>query len=320
MPVLHSSYTAPLLLKYPHVQTIFPSLFRKIDVKPTDYEHINTSDHDILDLDWYKTGSTKLVVLSHGLEGNSNRPYIKGMTAALLENGFDVLAWNYRSCGRTRNVQPRLYHSGSYDDLHCVVEHAAVMENYAEIMLVGFSMGGNITLNYLGQDEFARSNKISRAVCISVPCDLDGSAKALSRFQNKIYMKRFLTSLKKKLLAKQKQFPALINLDNYDTIKNFHEFDNRYTAPLHGYKNAGHYYQQASSLFRLSNISIPTLLLNSLDDPFLSSSCFPFAIAEQNPQLFLETTKRGGHVGFIEFDSFYFSEKRAALFLKTKNI
>src|SRR5690349_18377924 len=161
-----NQYSPPLFLFSPHLETIFPALLRRVDLKSYTRERITTPDNDFLDLDWLKQDSHKLVILSHGLEGNSTRPYIKGMAKALFEEGYDILAWNFRGCSEEMNKQLRFYHSGATDDLDVVVKHAAE-KKYDEIFLVGFSLGGNLTLKYLGEQ--ASSSKIKKAVAISVP-------------------------------------------------------------------------------------------------------------------------------------------------------
>ncbi|MBI9072519.1 MAG: alpha/beta fold hydrolase [Melioribacteraceae bacterium] len=314
MTILNSKYNAPGFLKSGHVQTIYSSMFRKIDIPNYVRERIETVEEDFLDLDWSKIGSGKLVIISHGLEGNTNRPYVTGMVRELNNSGFDVLAWNFRSCSGEINKVLRFYHSGSSDDLETVIEHVNKDYNYNTISLVGFSMGGNVTLKYLGENI---RNKISNAVVISVPCDLKSSSEELSRKRNWIYMKRFLLKLKKKLLAKKELYPNKISLEGFNKIKNFKTYDDIYTAPIHGFKNAEDYWAKCSSINLISDIQIPTLIINALDDPFLSGSCYPFNETEESEAVFLETPKHGGHVGFVDFNNAgsFWSERRAVEFL-----
>ena len=318
MPVLHKSdYKSPLFLSNGHLQTIYPSLFRKLI--PPDYRRgrIATTDDDFIDLDWSVTGSKNLAIISHGLEGSTGRAYVVGMVNALNKAGVDALAWNFRSCSGEPNLKFKIYHNGDTEDLHTVIKYALKERNYENVALIGFSMGGNITLSYLGTNSAGVDSNISCAVVFSVPCDLKGSSAKLASPQNKIYMKRFLRMLYKKVKQKEAQYPGLISSANYNEIRNFYDFDNRYTAPIHGFRDADDYWLQCSSARHLENIRIPVLIVNAANDPFLSESCYPVAIAEKSKEIYLEIPASGGHVGFIQFNKqkIYWSEKRALEFI-----
>ena len=312
MPLIdRPDYKPPFLLFNGHLQTIYPSLFRSVKVK-YERERIKTPDDDFLDLDWSRVlNSKKLVILSHGLEGDSNRQYIIGMVNNLNKNGYNALAWNYRGCSGEMNKNYRFYHSGSSDDLKFVIDYILSNYNYDEVYLIGFSLGGNITLKYIGETRNNLDKRIKKGMAISVPCDLSGSAKKMALLSNKIYMQRFINQLKKKLIDKKKQFPDKISIDNYYLIKSFHQFDDQYTAPIHGFKDAEEYYLLNSSIYFLDTISIPTLILNAKNDPFLSSGCFPYEQAKKSKFLFLETPEQGGHCGFPYKKDLSYSEKRA---------
>ena len=148
---LLEDYLPPFFLFSPHLETIYPALLRRVTLTAYKRERINTPDDDFLDLDWLQKDSNSVVIISHGLEGNSTRPYMKGMAKALSDGGFDVCALNLRGCSGEMNRQLRFYHSGATDDLHTVVEHVISTKRYRSIYLVGFSLGGNITLKYLGE-------------------------------------------------------------------------------------------------------------------------------------------------------------------------
>lgn len=312
-----NQYSPPLFLFSPHLETIFPALLRRVDLRSYTRERITTPDNDFLDLDWLTQDSDKLVILSHGLEGNSTRPYIKGMAKALFEDGYDILAWNFRGCSEEMNKQLRFYHSGATDDLDVVVQHASG-KDYKEIFLVGFSLGGNLTLKYLG--ERSSSSKIKKAVAISVPLDLETSCRKISEASNWVYSNRFLTSLKKKIITKAAQMSAL-DTNGIQKIKTLLEFDNRYTAPLHGFENAVDYYRKCSSISFLNGISTPTLIINTLNDPFLSKECFPSELVKNHPSVKLEILLRGGHVGFTQFNKngLYWSEQRTLDFFEVND-
>lgn len=315
MPVLSATdYTAPFLLSNRHVLTVFPTLFRR--VRPASYvrERIATPDLDFLDLDYSRTGSRSAVVILHGLEGNSTRQYVTGMVHIFNESGFDTVSMNFRGCSGECNKALRFYHSGETGDLQTVIDH--ISPHYDRIHLVGFSLGGNVTLKYLGERGTAVSPKIRSAVAISVPVDLLDSSTELEKRHNSIYRMRFIRSLGEKLAEKAKAYPQNISLDGYSAIRTFREFDDRYTAPIHGFKNAEDYWRQSSSIFYLNGISVPTLLINALDDPFLGKGSYPFDAAAANPHFHLETPEAGGHVGFVTFsEKYYWSEKRAWKFI-----
>ncbi len=315
--MINSDYRAPLLYRNGHLHTIIPTLFRKVEGVVYLRERITTPDNDFLDLDWSKVGGDSLAIISHGLEGNTVRAYIKGMVRAVNAAGIDALAWNFRGCSGEPNRRFRLYHNGATDDLDTVVRHAA--ETYSQIFLVGFSMGGNLSLLYLGKQEFPIPLALKGCVCFSVPCDLTDASVALERRANTIYMKRFLKLLREKVKMKQVQFPELIDDLNYEQLKTFRDFDDRYTAPLHGFASAEDYWQRCSSGPWLENINVPTLIVNANDDPFLQGGCYPIGQCRENPLLSLEITRHGGHVGFVGTggDRAYWSEHRTVSFLSS---
>ena len=313
MPVLKSSYKAPFYLFNGHLQTIIPSLFRLVKDVRYERERITTPDQDFLDLDWSKVNSDAVAILSHGLEGDSSRAYILGMVKALNKEGVDALAWNYRSCSGEPNKLLRSYHLGASDDLDFVVQHALREGRYKKVYLLGFSAGGNITLKYLGEAPGQVPKEVQAAAVFSVPVDLKSSAGKIS----KIYTQRFLRTLGRKLEQKRTMYPDHIDLSNYSLSWSFPEFDNRYTAPLHGFADAEDYYKQSSSRQFIPSIQIPTLLINAQNDPFLASPCYPIAEAKQSSNFYLEVPDQGGHVGFmVDFrQDLYYSEERAVEFL-----
>jgi uncharacterized protein len=318
VPVIQSKYSAPLLCSSPHVQTVFPSVFRKVPGMEYQRERIDTPDGDFLDLDWSRVGSQRLVIVLHGLEGDSTRSYMKGMVRALNRDGWDALAVNFRACSGEPNRKLRMYHSGDTEDLDTVISHVTSTGRYVQLALVGFSLGGNVVLKYLGERGQGVLSLIAAAVAISVPCDLSACSDRLEEFRNRLYLKRFLKLLRKKIQAKSQIMPELINDVGYELIKTLKEFDDRYTAAIHGFRDANDYYEKASCLRFLPNIAIPTLLVNAADDPFLSTTCFPTEQAKANPRFFLEIAPHGGHVGFLAFNDQgeYWSEARAVSFLR----
>lgn len=313
MPLIPSKHKAPFYLFNGHLQTIVPGLFRQVAGVIYERERLVTPDEDFIDLDWSRVGSDTLVILSHGLEGDTGRPYITGMVKVFNAEGIDAMAWNYRSCSGEPNKLLRSYHLGASDDLELVVQHALSTYTYKTIHLIGFSAGGNITLKYLGENPSQLPEQVTRAAVFSTPVDLKGSAQKISR----VYTQRFLKSLGQKLEQKRQMYPDEVDLKDYNLFWSFPEFDDRYTAPLHGFKDAEDYYARVSSKQFLGNIRIPTLLVNAKNDPFLSEECYPIAEAKQNPNLYLEMPEEGGHVGFTEDfrNNRYYSEERALRFL-----
>lgn len=318
MPVIRrSAYRAPLLLRNGHLQTLYPTMVRTVHGVAYQRERIFTPDDDFLDLDWSRVASRKLAILSHGLEGNTRRPYMVGMVKMLNRHGWDVLAWNYRACSGEINRRLRMYHNGCIDDLNCVVQHALKNGSYDSAALIGFSLGGNLTLMYLGSMAEKLDARVRGAVAFSVPCDLKAGALHLARRSNYIYMKQFLVSLHEKIRLKMEQMPGMIDDHGYGRISDFKGFDDRYTAPINGFRDAEDYWYKCSSGRFLHAITVPTLIVNALDDPFLVDGCYPVPQAEQSAQVHLEMPRSGGHVGFVQFnsDGSYWSENRAVEFL-----
>lgn len=319
MPVFPCDYKSPPFFGSGHLQTVYPTLCRKIPSVHFRRERIETPDGDFLDLDWSGQNRSHLAILSHGLEGNSQRIYMTGMARALNNAGIDALCWNFRGCSGVPNRKLHYYHSGLTVDLNTVLQHALDRGQYRKIWLIGFSIGGNITLKYLGEQAADLPPEVQGAIAFSVPCDLASSSIELAKPFNRVYMRRFLKQLHEKIRAKMLIMPGKIDDDNYHLIRNFQQFDDRYTAPLNGFRDAADYWQQSSCIHYLDTIRRPALLVNARNDSFLSKECYPVAVADRHPFLFLEMPEKGGHVGFIEFnrEQTYWLEKRAVEFIRT---
>jgi predicted alpha/beta-fold hydrolase len=318
MPYLSTSFTGNRYYKQRHLETIVPALFRKVEVNYKRLQ-LDLPDTDFIDLDWLKQGSSKLVVLFHGLEGSSGSGYMKGFAQSFFAQGWDVCAVNFRSCSGRMNKLARSYHSGATEDMDVVLASIIKENKHKQIVLGGFSLGGNVLLKYLGEQRYTIPAEVKAAFAFSVPCDLHASALEMAKWQNTLYMKRFLVSLNNKMKLKATQFPDFPSLKGIHTIKTFHQFDNRFNAPVHGFKDAEDYYAQNNSLQFLPAIQLPTLLVNALNDPFLTPSCFPVKVAAHNPHLYLETPAYGGHVGFSNGwpNQTYWSEYRVALYISS---
>ena len=318
MPILDSTYRPPFGFGNGHVQSIYPALWRKVRKVDWQRERIDTPDGDFLDLDCAGSGSERVAILSHGLEGHANQPYISGMARALKKCGWDVVAWNCRGCSGEPNRRLQFYHSGSSDDLGTVLDHVLASGKWREVALVGFSLGGNQTLKLLGELGDTVDERVVGAVAFSVTCDLAASSIRLGEWQNQIYMARFMKTLRQKVITKERLFPGQLDLTGLEDMRTFKQFDDRYTAPLHGFADAEDYWAKCGSVRFIDSIRVPTLLVNALDDPFLGGRCFPREEAASNPHLHLETPARGGHVGFVTFgqEGEYWSETRATAFLE----
>lgn len=297
MPLISSTYKPTLLFKCTHINTVYKTLFYNNQIHYSR-KRIETPDADFLDIDFSLVKSNTIVIALHGLEGSSKSKYIVSLVQHLNKHQIACASVNFRGCSGESNNHIYSYNSGKTDDLTTVINHIQQTYKFKNIILVGYSMGANISLKYLGETAIIPS-EIKGGIAISAPCDLEGSSNALSKWENMLYMKRFLKTLKEKSLEKIKQYPqSNLNQEAIVNAKNFAEFDNVVTAPLFGFKNAKDYWTQSSSKPYLPTIKLPTLIINALDDTFLSKSCFPFEETKQHKSLFLETPKYGGHVGF----------------------
>ena len=295
MPLIHSNFQAPWLISNGHAQTVLGALIRR-QLLPYERERLELPDGDFIDLDWRRIGVRRLVILSHGLEGSSTGSYIALVARAVTQAGWDALAWNMRGCSGETNRLARSYHSGESNDLRAVIDHAA--KNYDEVALVGFSLGGNVTLKYLG--EAPPHPKVIRAACFSVPVDLRASADALdTHWQNRLYLRRFLATMVVKAQIKARLFPGQVAIVKPGEVRTLREFDDRFTAPLHGFKSAEDYWAKCSSRQFLPRITVPTLLVNARNDSFLTEHSMPYDEARQSETLYLESPASGGHVGFL---------------------
>lgn len=316
MPIVPSPYKPPLLFRNTHTATIYAGLFRKVEGLDQKRERLELPDGDFMDLDWsYAPKPTnKVAILLHGLEGHGQRPYITGSAKALNQAGIDACAVNFRGCSGETNRLYRSYHSGATEDLDAVVQHILETKDYTEILIKGISLGGNMTLKYLGEGR-TLPKEIKAAIGVSVPCQLHDSLIQLLKPKNWAYAKRFRNHLVTKLKAKQKHFPELITDQQIKKIKNLQDFDDLYTSKAHGFENALDYYEKCSSLQFLKAISIPTLIINARDDSFLGEACYPVKEAETNLNLHLRMPNYGGHVGFIREENVSYSEKMSLAFI-----
>ncbi|WP_281615849.1 alpha/beta fold hydrolase [Flammeovirga sp. SubArs3] len=319
MPIVKpSKLKVPFFQFNGHLQTIVPSAKRKIEDVNYQRQRVELKDGDFLDLDWSITDndSERVVIISHGLEGGADRHYCKGIAKIFNEKGWDALAWNCRSCSGELNRLPRFYHHGDVIDFDVVVEEAR-KKGYKKIAFVGFSMGGAILMNALGTPEFNKENIVG-GVAISTPIELQPSSDELEKRTKRIYNQKFFKKLKAKVIAKSKIMRGIDTTPLLDeSFKTLRDFDEAYTAPLHGFENAAEFYHQASVQRRIHNIQHPVLILNAKNDPFLTKESYPVEFASQSDYISLEIPKKGGHVGFSIVNSdFTYAELRALSFIQ----
>jgi len=317
MPVIESHYKPPYFFRNGYVSTIYSSLARRVNGVDQERERIVVSDGDFLDLDWSlsEEKTNKLIIVLHGLEGSGQRPYMVATSKLFNKHNIDALCVNFRSCSGEDNIHYRTYHSGDTGDLEEVIYHVLKTRDYSEIYIKGFSLGGNIILKYLGENTTI-PKQVKAGIAVSVPCYLYGSCLELHKLNNKLYHDRFKKDLVDKLKIKQKRFPELISEKDIKAIKTLKDFDDVYTSKAHGFVDALDYYEKSSSLQFLSSINRPTLIINALNDSFLSPECFPVKEAKENDNLFLEMPKYGGHVGFHDRQNSYYNEYRALGFVR----
>lgn len=307
-------YRPPLLLRSGHFNTVYSTLFRKQPDPDYQRQKITTPDGDFLHIDMIRKANKRLAILCHGLEGSSHSNYIIGAAGLLSEKGWDIVAINYRGCSGEMNNSLRMYHSGATDDLQTVLN--AVFDAYNEIAIVGFSLGGNLAIKYCGEKGAEIDPRIKSVVAVSVPLDLGASSKHIGRPANFIYETKFLWSLKSKIRKKHAQFPEQIKIELLDGVKTLYDFDDKFTAPIHGFKNASHYYSECSSKSFLEYLTVPCLVLNAKDDPFLPEECYPDRDHLSNTWLNFETPEYGGHVGFVQpGKKYYWSEEKILWFI-----
>ena len=320
MPALESPYSPPLLFRNGHIATIYAGLFRRVHGVEQQRERISLPDGDFIDLDWSysKEPSQKVVVLLHGLEGHGQRPYITGSAKIFNQHGYDACAVNFRGCSGETNKLFRSYHSGATEDLDAILNHVIALDKYSQIIIKGFSLGGNLTLKYLGEGRKIHK-QVKAAVAVSVPCDLHDSLLQLLKPKNILYAKRFRNHLVAKLWAKNEKFPDLISKEEIRAIKTLKDFDDIYTSKAHGFEDAIDYYTQCSSKQFLAAINTPTLIINAKDDSFLGQACYPVEEVNANDQISMKMPAYGGHVGFYEADNISYTEKLAVKYLAERS-
>lgn len=301
-----------------HLQTLWASLKKRKENISLTRERLELPDGDFIDLDWTEgSEKTPLVLVLHGLEGSIQSTYAKGMLSALKNSGFRAIFMHFRGCSEEHNRSSKSYHAGETGDLSYVLRTLSTREPSIPIAAIGFSLGANVLLKYLGETK--TDSLLSCAVSISTPFLLNRSADKLQKGFSKIYQKYLLTKLQKKILDKDRLIKSPINLSNLSKINDFWKFDDLITAKLNGFNSAQDYYKKSSSSYYLSDIKRPTLLLQALNDPFLYPDAIP-SQGELPTHVQLELYKSGGHMGFImgslPWQPKYWLEERVPAYIK----
>lgn len=301
-----------------HLQTIWPSICRRTMNLPLERERLELPDGDFIDLEWYgRYEDAPLVMILHGLEGSIDSHYARGMMQYFSEQGWRGVFMHFRGCSGMPNRLPRSYHSGDTGDVNFVSHILREREPDTNIAAVGVSLGGNVLLKWLG--ETGETNPLTAAIAISVPFELHNAAKRVQCGFSKFYQWYFIKCLRDRLSVKFKARPTHIDSSIIDDINTMYDFDDKITAPLHGFSNAEEYYAQSSSRQFLRNIKIPTLILHAKDDPLMTEEAIPGA-HELSNSITLEVSDTGGHVGFVSgkypWKPEYWLERRVAVYLR----
>lgn len=301
----------------PHAQTLWPVLCRRRPRVPLRRERLELPDGDFLDLDWTRGEQGPIVLVVHGLEGSSDSHYAAGMLAAADRRGWRGVVMHFRSRSGEPNRLARSYCAGDTADIAHVVDRLHQRQPATPLAVVGYSLGGNALLKWLG--ETADDPPLRAAVAVSVPFLLEDTARRLGKGFSRLYQWHLLGKLKRGYRDKfRHRTDGPVALDQLSVLQNFYAFDDRITAPLHGYASVSDYYTRASCRQFLGRIRVPTLILHALDDPFMSPETAPNA-AELSSHIRLELSRNGGHVGFVAgpwpWRANYWLEQRIPAFL-----
>ncbi|MGL1888334.1 MAG: alpha/beta fold hydrolase [Reichenbachiella sp.] len=309
-PNSYTNITYPFLSR--HFETILPSIFGGSYPLAYSRERINLTDGDFLDLDWVQNNNDRLVILSHGLEGSSNRHYIKRSAEFFSDKNWDILAWNNRGCSGEPNRNLRLYHHGSSDDLSEVIDHA-LTKDYKQIVLIGFSMGGSHVTRYL-----STTNVDERIICgigYSVTFDFGDMMVQLERPFNFIYKHLFLSKMKARIKVMKNLFPDHVNVNDLNAIHDFHSFNKHYAIEINNFESLYQFYFEASPINYIDKVTTPLLIVTAKNDPLMGVNCYPTI---DHPKLQFETPTHGGHLGFfLKNNSYSYMELRSEQFINS---
>ena len=305
MMLIQSTFKPAWWLNNPHLQTLYPALLRKPVNPVLKRERLLTADDDFIDIDFCGEGDQPLVILLHGLTGSSQSVYIKGLQQVLLQQGLRSAALNFRGCSGEYYHSSRCYHSGETGDIDFLYRTLHAREPDTKMAAVGFSLGGNVLLKWLGEQ--GDDLQLFAATAVSVPLVLSACANKLDSGFSKLYRASLLRELKEYLHLKQQYLESLgktseaeiiRQIGDLDNINSFWQYDDRVIAQLYDFDNVEDYYQRSSSRQFLKAITVPTLLIQAQDDPFMTPAVIP-DVSELSSSVLLESTQAGGHVGFI---------------------
>ncbi len=300
MPLIESTYRAPLWLPGAHLQTIVPA--RLLPLPSVEYrrERWETPDGDFIDVDFALPepagADAPVLVLFHGLEGCSQSHYARSVMRAAADRGWRGLVPHFRGCSGEPNRLPRAYHSGDSDEGDWILRRVKARYPQASLHAAGISLGGNMLAKWLGE-RGSEASFVAAAASVGSPLDLAAGGAALSRGVNMIYTKMFLATLRGKALAKTARFPGMASAEAIRASRNLYEFDDAYTAPVHGFRDTDDYWSRASGKPWLPAVEVPHLVLNARNDPFVPAASLPRA-AEVSRFVHLEQPAHGGHIGF----------------------
>ena len=287
---MSKGFKAPWWLRGAHRQTVWSTLTRRYPALETRRERLELSDGDFLDLAWAGGERGPIVLVLHGLEGSIESPYARGLLQEVVKRGWRGVLMHFRGCSGTPNRKKRAYHSGETGDLAQVMEHLQEQTPDSPVVAVGYSLGGNVLLKWLG--ETGQDNVLRCAVGVSVPYDLEACSRRMSEGWSRVYQEHLLRALKVSYARKRP-------LEEVKQLRTIRAWDEKVTAPLHGFASAEDYYSRCSSRQFLKQIAVPTLLLHARDDPFMTPSVVP-SHRELSESVSIEVSQRGGHVGFVE--------------------
>jgi hypothetical protein len=313
--IIESSFRPAWWLPGAHAQTLWSALAYRPRLPALRQERLELPDGDFLDLAWTGPDGPTVIVL-HGLEGGLRSPYIRGILRALSTRGFRAVLMHFRGCSGEPNRLPRSYHSGETSDLRHVIAILGRRAPGGRLHAVGYSLGGNALLKYLG--ESGETSGIAAAVAVSIPFVLSKAADRLNRGLSRVYQWWLVRALQRKIRTKFNHKPSPVALDRLSQFWSFREFDDAVTAPLHGFRDAADYYQRSSARQYLRHIRTPTLILHAADDPFTTPAAVPQQ-QELASDVTLELSGTGGHVGFVSgawpWAARYWLEERIPAFL-----
>lgn len=300
MPILQSDYVAPRWVPGAHLQTILPAKCFPRPAVRYRRELVDMPDGDFMIFDWATPepadSAAPVIVHFHGLEGASDSHYAQALMAVTARRGWRGVVAHFRGCGGVPNRLPRAYFAGDSDDCEWALMVAHLRYPEAPIFTVGVSLGGNLVAKYLG-DRGDNAGFLTAAVSVGAPVDLVAGSEVMKIGVNRLYAGMFLSTLKAKLREKAKRFPDVIDYEAAMACSTLYDFDGIYTAPIHGFKSAMDYWTKCSAKAVLKQVSVPLLLLNAKNDPFLPTWALPKE-SEVSDCVYLEQPAEGGHIGF----------------------